>query len=207
MFWNSILFLLIIAAVFIAAVCIAALIARRKGDRGKDTDEIKTAGDRGEEEALWQIRRVLHNDDTLLTNVELSFEGMCTELDAVIVNTYGVFIIEVKNYSGVLKGGEDDFEWTKIKTTPGGQKFIINVKNPLKQVKRQTYILAKYLERAGISVWVTGFALLLQGNSPVQNKYVLTSLSDLDHRIHTPGRKRLSAHTAKQICTLLKRSI
>ena len=212
MIWSIVFIILtgaviVSAAVAAAVVCIVILLNRRKGDYGRDETEVKTAGDRGEAEATRQIRQVLHNDDTLLTNVELTFDGMRTELDSVIVNTYGVFIIEVKNYSGVLKGGEDDFEWTKIKTTRGGKKFEKTVKNPIKQVRRQTYILAKYLERGGTRAWVTGFVLLLQGNSPVQNKQILTSLSDLDHRIHTPGRKRLSAQTAKKICTLLRRSI
>ena len=203
-----------IAVVCAAVFCVAVARPRRKGGHGtgdhgqvwdRDKTEIKIAGNRGEAQANRQIRQVLHGDDILLINVELTFEGMRTELDTVIVNTYGVFIIEVKNYKGMLHGGENDFEWTKVKITPGGQRFEKAVKNPLKQVKRQTYILAKYLEQHGVRAWVTGFALLLQGNSPVTSEHMLTSLSDLDRRIHTPGKTRVSADTAARIHTLLKR--
>lgn len=53
-----------------------------------------------------------------------------------------------------------------------GNTFEKNVKNPIKQVKRQTYILAKYLEYYGPRVWVEGYAFLVNGNSPVNSSYI-----------------------------------
>ena len=193
-----------IAVSVIICIAIAAAIRRKKRPYDKDEAEILQAGKRGEAAATDQIRKVLQPGDVLLTNVELKYEKMRTELDTVIINTCGVFIVEVKNYNGVLQGGEDDFEWTKIKTTPGGQQFEKTVKNPLKQVKRQTYILAKYLEQHGARAWVTGFALLLQGNSPVTSEHMLTSLSDLERKIHTPAKTKITPQTVSKIRSLLK---
>ena len=121
----------------------------------------------------------------------------------VIVNKYGVFIIEVKNYTGYIVGNEDDFEWQKFKTTDAGNTYEKTVKNPIPQVKRQVDILARYLKYYGPRVWVKGYAILLQGNSPVDSKYLLKSVADIDRAIHTPDRRMLDAKTLESITKLL----
>ena len=120
------------------------------------------------------------------------------------MNNYGVFIIEVKNYKGRLYGNEDDYEWKKYKNDGYGNTFEKDVKNPIKQVKRQVYILAKYLDYYGSRVWVEGYALLIQGNSPVQSTYILSSIDDIDRAIHTPGRNRLTKTQVENIVKLIQ---
>ena len=157
----------------------------------------RRAGHRGEIIATDIIKRVLREGDYLLTNVSISYDGRPAELDNVVVNKYGVFIIEVKNYKGRLYGEENDYTWKKYKDDGYGNTFEKEVKNPIRQVKRQVYILAKYLE--SYNVWVEGYVLLIQGNSPVQSKYVFESIEDIDRAIHTFGKNRLSVHTVESI--------
>ena len=135
--------------------------------------------------------------------MSIEYDGKPAELDNVVVNKYGVFIIEVKNYSGFIVGGEDDYEWKKYKTTDAGNTYVKTVKNPIRQVKRQIYILARYLEYYGSRVWVHGYAILLHGNSPVRSEYVLTSKADIDHAIHTVDRRMLDTKTVDRIVELL----
>lgn len=167
------------------------------------TPEYKRVGIRGEEAAVRAIQSVLREDDRLFTNVNIEYDGKPAELDNVIVNKYGVFIIEVKNYTGHIVGSEDDYEWQKYKTTDAGNTYEKTVKNPIKQVKRQVYILARYLEYYGPRVWVRGYAILLHGNSPVQSEYMLTSVTDIDRVIHTPDRRMLDVKTVESITKLL----
>ena len=155
----------------------------------------KRAGRKGEITATKLIRSVLREGDCLLSNVRVSYGEKITELDNVIINRYGVFIIEVKSYKGRLRGQEDDYEWKKYKEDGYGNTFVKTVKNPIRQVKRQVYILAKYLQFYGVDVWVEGYALLIQGNSPVDSPRVLKSLQDIDRAIHTEGRNQLDAQT------------
>ena len=75
----------------------------------------RRAGHRGEIIATDSIKRVLREGDYLLTNVSISYDGRLAELDNVVVNKYGVFIIEVKNYKGRLYGEENDYTWKKYK--------------------------------------------------------------------------------------------
>ncbi|MBQ6463856.1 MAG: NERD domain-containing protein [Pseudobutyrivibrio sp.] len=155
-------------------------------------DPVERAGRRGEEIATDIISRVLTDDDILLTNVRISFEGSRSEVDNLIINSHGVFIIEAKNYVGELVGGLDDYEWKKYKITPGGDIYCKTVKNPIKQVKRQIYILSHILKQHKLDVWVDGYVILLEKNSPVDDNMILESLSDIDKAIHGLGGNRLS---------------
>ena len=161
-------------------------------------------GRQGERQAAELIRSVLREGDHLFTNVEISFEGRPAEIDAVVVNTCGVFVIEVKNYSGKLVGGEDDYEWKKYHMTEAGNVYAKMVKNPIKQMKRQVYLLAHYLEYYGNKAWVEGYAMLLHRNSPVNSKYILASTREIDRAIHTPSRTKLTARAVRQISNLLE---
>ncbi|MBR4636889.1 MAG: NERD domain-containing protein [Clostridia bacterium] len=163
----------------------------------------RRTGRRGEVLATEIIRQALYEGDHLFTNVSIEYDGRPAELDNVIVNRYGVFIIEVKNYKGLIVGAEDDYEWRKYKTTSAGNVYEKTVKNPIKQVKRQTYILAHYLEENGARVWIRGYAMLLYGNSPVESEYVLNGREDAERVIHTKDREILDAETVDRIVAVL----
>ncbi len=203
----------IIAMIMIAAILVLIIIIGKNNKKSPSQRTPRTykpwifeaperrAGHRGEIIATDIIKRVLCEGDYLLTNVSISYDGRPAELDNVVVNNYGVFIIEVKNYKGRLYGSEDDYAWKKYKDDGYGNTFVKEVKNPIKQVKRQVYILAKYLEC--FNVWVEGYVLLVQGNSPVQSKYIFESIEDIDRATHTFGRNRLSVSTVKSITNML----
>lgn len=168
-------------------------------------DPVERAGRRGEEVATDIISRVLKDDDILLTYVKISFEGSRSEIDNLIINSHGVFIIEVKNYVGELVGGLDDYEWKKYKTTPGGDIYLKTVKNPIKQVKRQIYILSHILRQHKLDIWVDGYVILLERNSPVDDNMILESLSDIDKAIHKLGKNSLSDNEIDIIVSIFNR--
>lgn len=162
------------------------------------------AGKRGEKEAAEIIKQVLQKEDILLTNVCVKYKEKATELDNVIINRRGVFIIEVKNYSGTLTGKEDDYEWTKYKVSRGGNTYEKQVRNPIKQVRRQVYILARFLKDSGICVWVDGYVLLLNNNSPVHNNMVLESFEGIDRALHGRAHNSLNSGAVAAIKKLLQ---
>ena len=192
---------LVIGAIIVLIIFI--IYAASKSDSFTIEPPHRAAGRRGEHIAARYISSVLREDDAYYTNVSIAFDGKPTELDNVIVNKFGVFIIEVKNYSGRLSGSEDDYEWTKVHISDAGNPYYKTVKNPIKQVKREVYILAKYLDYYGVSVWVDGYAMIIGASSPVDSEYVLSSVGDIDHAIHTPGKKRLNSDTIESIKKLL----
>ena len=163
----------------------------------------RRAGRLGEHFASNLISETLEDEDILLTNVSIFADGKETELDNVIINSYGVFIIEVKTYYGELFGNEDDHEWIKNKITPAGYIYQKSVKNPIKQVKRQIYILSSLLKENGINAWIEGYVFFVERNSPVESDYVLETTDDIYEAIHTASRNRLSAKTQNKIISLL----
>lgn len=212
---------IIFAIVFFAAVIVAIVFVARSIDindsgqpeQPKETKKpsfwkwiltpgYKRAGIRGEEAATRVIQSVLETGDRLFSNVNVEYDGKPAELDNVVVNKYGVFIIEVKNYTGTIVGSENDYEWKKYKTTDAGNQYEKNVRNPIRQVKRQVYILARYLENNGVKVWVRGYVILLHGNSPVESDCILTCVDDINRAIHTADRRMLDEKTVDRISGL-----
>lgn len=177
-------------------------LLRQAGE--KESPERK-AGRLGEALVSNLIKEVLNDDDHLLTNVRIKADGKETELDNLIINSNGIFIIEVKNYNGTLYGDEEDYEWTKIKINNSGYSYVSQVKNPIKQVKRQIYVLSRFLKQHGFYIWIEGFAFFVRGNSPVISPYVLYNEEELDEIIHSGDQIAIDDDAKERIIKLLRR--
>lgn len=192
--------ILLAVTLIVLFIALIVLVANHAGDIKPPHEE---AGRYGEHVITKRIQTVLKDDDLLFTNINIDYEGKATELDNLIVNKYGVFIIEAKNFSGTLYGEEDDYEWEKIHFSAAGEPYRKTVKNPIKQVKREVYILANYLRYYGVSAWVDGYAMIYGADSPVDSDYMLYTPADIDRAIHTPKKQRLNAKTVESIKNLL----
>lgn len=157
----------------------------------------KKAGRRGENMIANKIQNIKNDKDMWLRNIVLIYE-QTTELDNVIINENGVFIIEVKNWTGKIIGNENDFKWKKYS---GYWKAI---KNPIKQVKRQIYILSSFLKSYGINVWIEGYVIFVNDNSPCKSEYILNDIDELELILHDKMRKQLNKKQMNQIFELLK---
>lgn len=193
----------IIVIIIIAAFIVAIALLSKSASKKRNEAEIRRAGLEGEDIAAELIKRILREDDVYLRNINIVFDEKEAELDSVVINKYGVFVIEVKSYIGSLYGSEDDYEWQKYKTTSAGNTYEKTVKNPLRQVKRQVYVLAKYLDYYGAKVWVEGYAMLTNNNSPVESEYMLNDIYDIDRVIHSQGRNILTKKQIENIVSIL----
>lgn len=193
-FITIVLIPLIISVVAIILAFVVNYVQKRIRTRR----EIYAAGARGEEIATDMIRAVMRDGDYLLTNVVVQFGHMTAEIDNIIVNRYGVFAIEVKNYHGELRGGEDDRSWEKTKTTKRGNQYVNTVRNPIRQVKRGAFVLRNYIKEQGVNVWVDEYVILTEFNSPVESAYILADYDDIDNAIHRDI-KRLTKSKVRRV--------
>ena len=129
----TVIYWMIAVLIAFAAAVVLVGLSNRDADGTFFEPPQKRAGRYGEKYAASVIKSVLREGDTLLSNVSIAYDGRPAELDCVVVNKNGVFVIEVKNYVGVLFGKENEYEWKKYKKTAAGNVYEKTVKNPIKQ--------------------------------------------------------------------------
>ena len=136
--------------------------------------------------------------------MNISIHGRNTELDYVVINTNGVFIFEVKNFSGKLVGNEDDQYWNKYKISSGNKEYIKEIRNPIKQLKREIYLLKEYLKYYGVDLWIEGYVLFVNMNSPVESEYTVNDKSEIDDILHLRRNQVLTKNQIEKIISILK---
>lgn len=104
-------------------------------------NSIKEKGDKGETELIEKLKGIYPNC-ALYRNVYLNDADNRAEADVIMVNEYGVFVFEMKNYSGWIFGGEWDETWTV--SYKSGKKF--KMKNPIIQNYKHQRMLARLID-------------------------------------------------------------
>ncbi len=98
-------------------------------------------GEAGESVVLDDLKR-LDRRYAILHNVVLKTElGDTTQIDFVVLSVYGIFVLEVKNYSGWIFGSEPQELWTQV-LYHEKNKFLNPLRQNYKHIKALSYILA-----------------------------------------------------------------
>ena len=190
---------IIVIIFFVIILFIILLLSLSNGE-----DQKRIAGKEGELQAKKILNHYLNENDLLLNNVNISIHGRNTELDYVVINNNGVFIFEVKNFSGKLVGNEDDQYWNKYKISSGNKEYIKETRNPIKQLKREIYLLKEYLKYYGVDLWIEGYVLFVNMNSPVESEYTINDQSEIDDILHLRRNQVLTKNQIEKIISILK---
>lgn len=190
---------IIVIIFFVIILFIILLLSLSNGE-----DQKRIAGKEGELQAKKILNHYLNENDLLLNNVNISIHGRNTELDYVVINNNGVFIFEVKNFSGKLVGNEDDQYWNKYKISRGNKEYIKEIRNPIKQLKREIYLLKEYLKYYGVDLWIEGYVLFVNMNSPVESEYTVNDKSEIDDILHLRRNQVLTKNQIEKIMSILK---
>lgn len=190
---------IIVIIFFVIILFIILLLSLSNGE-----DQKRIAGKEGELQAKKILNHYLNENDLLLNNLNISIHGRNTELDYVIINNNGVFIFEVKNFSGKLVGNEDDQYWNKYKISRGNKEYIKEIRNPIKQLKREIYLLKEYLKYYGVDLWIEGYVLFVNMNSPVESEYTVNDKSEIDDILHLRRNQVLTKNQIEKIISILK---
>ncbi len=87
--------------------------------------------------------------ENVFTNIYLdNVNTETTEIDVLAVSEKGVYVFEVKNYSGYIYGSERDKHWTQVLNKWTKNKFY----NPLRQNYAHSKAVENYLEISNDSV-------------------------------------------------------
>ena len=105
----------------------------------------KSIGDKGEDAVRKLLLRELSSDRyTLLNDIIIPNPASSTneaQIDHIILSTYGIFVIETKNYSGWIFGSPNARNWTQVVYQKKNQ-----FQNPIKQNWGHIYALSAYLK-------------------------------------------------------------
>lgn len=136
-------FIIFLCAVLIIAV--AVIIFRSPRSKGKQ----------GENAVSRVLGKTIPGEQYIINNLLFSDDsGQSCEIDHIFINRRGIWVIETKNYSGTIYGGEDQREWTQVLAYGNVKNKLYN---PVKQNQTHIYHLSKYLKARNIFINVVVF--------------------------------------------------
>ena len=71
-------------------------------------------GKEGENKVKRAIGETIESIQYVINNLTVYNNGNTSQIDHIVINTHGVFVIETKNYSGEIYGQETQREWTQV---------------------------------------------------------------------------------------------
>lgn len=95
--------------------------------------------------------KILHNQPEykeVLINLYIPNQNDTSEIDSILINKYGIFVIESKGYSGWIFGNEEQKMWTQT-IYKNKYKFY----NPITQNRNHILALAKFLGITDMNVF------------------------------------------------------
>lgn len=189
---------LIISFIFIIAFIINFIFYKKI--------KILEAGYLGEKETLILLK-TLPNSFSIISDITINYKNRKAQIDHLIFTPKCIFILEVKNYSGELKGNITDNTLTQIKNTNG--KIISKiVKNPFKQVENQSITLNNIINDNGLNIPIK-YALYFSNNNfksyPITKAKVFMhkNSNDLINELSTFDGKK--TYDYKRISNLIKK--
>ena len=97
-------------------------------------------GRRGERAVANILSELPSSEYSVINDITFQDEHGSTQIDHVVVSIYGIFVIETKNYSGWIMGGEKSDQW--IKNMYGHKYYFYN---PIRQNYGHISALARTL--------------------------------------------------------------
>lgn len=88
-----------------------------------------------------ELNKLTKNKYIVLNNIMLETEGETCQIDHIILSKFGIFVIEMKNYYGLIKGREYDHRWCQYL---GKNKYYFM--NPIHQNYGHIKVLSKILK-------------------------------------------------------------
>lgn len=134
----------------------------------------------------------------VINNLKLRVDEQKTsQIDHIVINPNGVFIIETKNYSGRIYGQESQLEWTQVL---GYGKIKNKLYNPVRQNKSHAYHISNLLPEATPLHPVVVF---VQGNTNYINANGVCTLGGLRRILKHRNSTTLSVEQMEEIYTIL----
>ncbi len=178
----------IFAIAFITAL-ICGIIAGILGNK-------KVKGYLGELSVKLKIGKDIENTQYSIHNYCVWVENKSMQIDHIVINENGIYVIETKNYTGEIYGSDQDLYWTqKTKTrNPKNRKTYINkyeFYNPVKQNETHIINIQKILNKAEIPI--SNVVVFIEHNTEQVISNCVINISYLNKKLkYQIGNKKLT---------------
>lgn len=166
------------------------------------------------EKLLHKIAKKHRGSYHIFLNLPIRYKRNRSEIDMLMLSENGILIVEVKNHSGTITGGDKDEKWSQCKYYRDGHSTESEMKNPIKQISRQRDILKNILQSNGYSMWIDGVVMFsnplvrLKLNLSDKNSYVVSGEKELNDFIDGYKSPRsISADDISEITEILKKQL
>ncbi|MFC2154464.1 nuclease-related domain-containing protein [Candidatus Altiarchaeota archaeon] len=141
-------------------------------------------GSMGEEDVLSHLEKLDDNYNVINGLVVPPNRG---DTDHIILGPNGIFVIETKNYAGVIHCDGDD--WTREKIGRGGTPYPLEIGSPSNQVKRNAKVLKDFVlehqseifkEREAPHLWVNSIVVFTRKDVILDLKNSTVSIVEVE---------------------------
>lgn len=121
------------------------------------TPNVKEIGEEGERIVKKVLGHDIADEKYVINNLMIVNEGKSSQIDHLVVCLNGIFVIETKNYSGLILGNENQKEWTQVL---GGGSERHKFYNPVLQNRSHIYAISRIIKRGIFSLPLLSFQIL-----------------------------------------------
>ena len=174
----------------VIAIIIGILIAFLQ----KEYNSPNNKGKRGEAIVSTYIDETIPDEQYVINNLYLrDQEGKTCQIDHIVINKNGVFVIETKNYSGRIYGQENQQYWTQV-LNYGKEKHKLY--NPLKQNATHIYMLRKM---TGTKLPIKSIVVFIKGNIKYIDSANVYTLGEMKAEINRPQGANVTPEEMKRL--------
>ena len=153
------------------------------------------------ENKVSNILKRLSDEYFVINDLLLKTSRGTTQIDHVVISKYGIFVIETKNYTGWIYGGENAENWTK---NVYGNKY--SFRNPLKQNYAHIKALMEILGDSSSTVFIPIVAFSNQADIKVQCSKEVINFYELIRAISCYQQERLTDSEVQEYIRKLSNS-
>lgn len=157
---SGIIGLIIVIIFFAGLIWLTSFLTDKTMNRIEKQKENYRRGEEGENRIVESMGQVLDGNWSLFRNIILPGRKK-TDLDAVLVGPSGVWVLEVKTFSGTYRNIGEQWEY-RI-----GNKWKLYGKSPSRQAKNNAVRLSEFFKADNISQWVTPAVIWANQESPL----------------------------------------
>lgn len=158
----------------------------------------KGRGAIGELKVRIVIGKTVEGKRYVINNYMIVDEGKSSQIDHLLINKNGVFVIETKNYSGRIYGNEKQHEWTQVLKYG---KLKNKLYNPLKQNATHIYRIKKVLPE---NTQINSLVVFVQNNTDFIEAQNVLPLKNLSKTIKKETGSALSEEQMKNLYLILQ---